>query len=111
MAYDHVRRFGSQLMPDALWEALIGGHRFIYKAHKYIDLGNRTIIMTKQKKGTSSIPTTTAEITFEKLFEKSVGTTELHYSTKKWYHVLDIRKSLFSSDNRQSMKLRIATER
>ena len=24
------------------------------------------------------------------LFEKSVGTTELHYSTKKWYHVLTI---------------------
>ena len=43
--------------------------------------------------------------------ERSVGTTELHYSTKKRYHVLDILKSLFSSDTRQSMKRRIATER
>ena len=30
--------------------------------------------------------------------EKSVGTTELHYCTKKRYHVLTILKSLFSSD-------------
>ena len=44
-------------------------------------------------------------------FEKSVGTTELHYSTKKRYHVLTILKSFFSSDTRQSMKRRIATER
>ena len=43
--------------------------------------------------------------------EKSVGTTELHYSTKKRYHVLTILKSFFSSDTRQSMKRRIATER
>ena len=32
--------------------------------------------------------------------EKSVGTTELQYSTKKRYHVLDILKSFFSSDTR-----------
>ena len=38
--------------------------------------------------------------------EKSVGTTELHYSTKKRYHALDILKGLFSSDIRQSMKRR-----
>ena len=43
--------------------------------------------------------------------EKSVGTTELHYSTKKRYHVLTILKSFFLSDTRQSMKRRIATER
>ena len=43
--------------------------------------------------------------------EKSVGTTELHYSMKKRYHVLDILKSLFSSDAHQSIKRRIATER
>ena len=44
--------------------------------------------------------------------EKSVGTTELHYSTKKRYHVLTILKSFFvSSDTHQSMKRRIATER
>ena len=40
--------------------------------------------------------------------EKSVGTTELHYSTKKRYHVLTILTSLFSSDTRQSMKRRNA---
>ena len=45
------------------------------------------------------------------IYEKSVGTTELHYSTKKRYHVLTILKSFFSSDTRQSMKRRIATER
>ena len=33
--------------------------------------------------------------------EEPVGTTELHYSTKKRYHVLGILKSLFSSDIRQ----------
>ena len=33
------------------------------------------------------------------------------YSTKKRYHVLDILKSLCSSDTRQGMKRRIATER
>ena len=33
------------------------------------------------------------------------------YSTKKRYHVLTILKSFFSSDTRQSMKRRIATER
>ena len=27
--------------------------------------------------------------------EKSVGTTELHYNTKKWHHVLAILKSFF----------------
>ena len=37
--------------------------------------------------------------------------SKLHYSTKKRYHVLDILKSLFSSDTHQSMKRRIATER
>ena len=46
-----------------------------------------------------------------KIREKSVGTTELHYSTKKRYHVLTILKSFFSSDTRQSMKRQIATER
>ena len=46
----------------------------------------------------------------KKMFEKSVGTTELHYSMKKRYHVLDILKGLFSSDTHQSMKYRIATE-
>ena len=31
----------------------------------------------------------------KQLIEKSVGTTELHYSTKKRYHVLTILKSFF----------------
>ena len=31
----------------------------------------------------------------KKMFEKSVGTTELHYSTKKQYHVLDTEKLIF----------------
>ena len=43
--------------------------------------------------------------------EKSIGTTELHYSTKKRHHVLGILKSSFSFDTCQSMKRRIATER
>ena len=47
----------------------------------------------------------------EIVLEKSAGTTKLHYSTKKRYHVLGILKSLFSSDTRQSMTRRIATER
>ena len=33
-------------------------------------------------------------------WEKSVGTTELLYSTKKRYHVLDILKSLFVGRNK-----------
>ena len=44
---------------------------------------------------------------FHSFIEKSVGTSEFHYSTKKRQHFLDILKSCF----RQSMKRRIATER
>ena len=44
------------------------------------------------------------EVKYINIREKSVGITELHYSAKKLYHVLDILKSLFSSDTRQSMK-------
>ena len=44
------------------------------------------------------------------MIEKSVGTTELHYSTKKREHSFSILKA-FLSDTRQSMKRRIATKR
>ena len=46
-----------------------------------------------------------------KKLTKSTAHSIVKISTKKRYHVLTILKSFFSSDTRQSMKRRIATER